>query len=300
MGIGVIVGRFQVHVLHQSHLHLIELVRERHKQVAIFLGVAPFTGTKRNPLDFYSRKQMLQESFPDVAVVPLPDKQDDYEWSRELDRRILEINVSPGEPTLYGGRDSFIFHYKGRNRTTELDIANSVSGTDVRQMVAQEVRNSADWRAGVIYTTMNLYPHCRSTVDIAAFNYENKVLLARRKAGDKLRFIGGFVDPGESLEQAAAREFREETGCDIGDLKYVCSAPVSDWRLGQQSKGDWGICTSLFAGKYLFGPPKGQDDIAEVDWFDLRLVKPHEMVSEHLKLRDALLKWKGWQRTNDE
>lgn len=37
--------------------------------------------------------------------------------------------------------------------------------------------------------------------------------------------LAGFVDPGETLEQAAVREVREETGIEAGDLRYVTSQP---------------------------------------------------------------------------
>ncbi|MCM2678697.1 NUDIX domain-containing protein [Echinimonas agarilytica] len=36
---------------------------------------------------------------------------------------------------------------------------------------------------------------------------------------------GGFVDPNESLEQAIAREVREELGILINDWRYCASAP---------------------------------------------------------------------------
>jgi NAD+ diphosphatase len=37
--------------------------------------------------------------------------------------------------------------------------------------------------------------------------------------------IAGFVEPGESLEQAVAREVEEETGIDVADVRYVASQP---------------------------------------------------------------------------
>jgi NAD+ diphosphatase len=37
--------------------------------------------------------------------------------------------------------------------------------------------------------------------------------------------LAGFVEPGESLEQAVAREVREESGIEVGAVRYHSSQP---------------------------------------------------------------------------
>ncbi|WP_207485866.1 NAD(+) diphosphatase [Arenibaculum pallidiluteum] len=37
--------------------------------------------------------------------------------------------------------------------------------------------------------------------------------------------LAGFVEPGESLEEAVAREVREEAGVEVGEIRYVASQP---------------------------------------------------------------------------
>jgi len=267
--IGVIIGRFQVHKLHDAHKELIDAVSERHKKVVIFLGVSPVLGSTRNPLDFTSRKKMIQEDYPDVVVMSLPDKRSDEAWSKNLDTRIREV-FPMGNVLLYGGRDSFLPHYKGSFDTTELEQTVFVSGTEIRKQISEEIKASEDWRAGVIYDSYNRYPVSFQTVDIAALSSDGeRILLAKKPGEDKYRFIGGFVDPTDhSLEHAARREFVEETGgAEINGLKYEGSWRVDDWRYKNEVSK---IMTALFVGYYTFGPLRPSDDISELKWFDLK------------------------------
>ena len=56
---------------------------------------------------------------------------------------------------------------------------------------------------------------------------EDKCLLGNNKRFQGLRYstIAGFVEPGESLEHAVAREVKEETGIEVSEIAYKASQP---------------------------------------------------------------------------
>lgn len=57
---------------------------------------------------------------------------------------------------------------------------------------------------------------------------QNRLLLIRRAKDPARGFLampGGFVDAGESLEQAVYREISEEIGLALADIHYLCSHP---------------------------------------------------------------------------
>lgn len=286
--IGVIVARFQVHELHEAHLNLIDHVCSRHKKVIIFLGVPVIQNTRKNPLDFATRKIMLQSHYPDVVILPIKDRGCDQAWSQDLDDLIEVPFGSEKEALLYGGRDSFLPYYKGKHQTKELTTDTYVSGTEVRNSVSQEILKSKDFRAGVIHATYAQRPVTYMTVDIACFNSdEDKILLAKKPNESQYRLIGGFVDiKDSSLECAAKREFSEESGgCEISELEYIGSYNVNDWRYaGLESR----IMTTLFKGTFLWGSIRPSDDISELKWFVLRDIKDSGIVKEHREMINNL------------
>ena len=281
--IGALVGRFQVHELHEAHKYLIEQVAKNHKKVVLFLGVPKVVGTKKNPLDFDSRKRMIQHHYPDIVILALPDFGDDRRWSSELDKRVKEV-YPIGDILLYGGRDSFIPYYKkggGQFDCEELnEYGTFVSGTEVRKMVSEEVKDSVDFRAGVIYQSYNQYPKVHPCVDVAITD-NDKVLLAKRPYEDAWRFIGGFSRPTDkSYEHTARRKVSEDAGSNLSitNLIYIGSVQVPDWRY--QSEEDK-IISILYKTTKGWGRIEPSDDVSELKFFNIEDLNEEMMVNEH-------------------
>ena len=286
---GVIIGRFQTPELHSEHIKLIQYVLDRHEKVILFLGVSPTLANKKHPMDFITRKYMIEEQFgiSKLTIMPLSDNKSNEIWSKQLDSKIKEV-FPLGSVTIYGSRDSFIPYYFGVNKTLELQPDVFVSATDIREVASKKVIGSSEFRAGIIYSVYNQFPIVYSTVDVAIIK-DDEILLGQKLGETQWRFIGGFVDTtDESDEAAAKRETLEETSLEVADLEYVCSMQVEDWRY--RSIKDRSIMTRFFKAKYIFGCPTPQDDINALKWFKLTPELENMLVEEHKKLFKKLIK----------
>lgn len=296
--LGIIVGRFQVPELHEGHKDFINFIKNRHEKVVIFLGLSPLKCTINNPLDFEARKQMLLEFDKNLTVLYIKDTMDDRVWSEKLDEMISDLLGPNQNAILYGSRDSFIKHYFGKFKTYEYEQKIFISGTDIRNKISAKVKASKDFRHGVIWATNNQWPIAIPTVDMAIFSNENKdeLLLGRKKNENKYRFIGGFVSPKETFEEAAIRESNEETNLEIGNLQYLKSFFIDDWRYKNEKNK---ITTAFFMAQKIFGRPEPGDDIYELRWFSkldilkwkncYKQIEKH-IVPNHIVLMEYLLK----------
>ena len=73
--------------------------------------------------------------------------------------------------------------------------------------------------------------------------------------------LAGFVEQGESIEEAVRREVREEAGVEVGDVRYHSSQP-------------WPFPSSLMigchAGALTTDILQSEIEMADVRWFDRR------------------------------
>ena len=284
--VGVIVARFQVAELTEGHKEILDYVLSKgHNLSIIVLGVAPTKATKNNPLDFDSRRRMIEEEYPGKFMITYQkDEPDDNEWSENLDFRIEEIAGSNREVVLYGSRDSFGKYYHGKFKFEEYKQRLFCSGTEQRALAGKQVRSSKDWRMGCLYATQNRYPTAYPTVDCAIFEDDSltKIYLAKKKHDKKYRFVGGFVDPSDNgLEEAAIREAEEETGMKTSVYSYVASRRIDDWRYRAEEDK---IISSLFILLKEQGKPVPSDDIDELYLLEFEKLKAEDLISEHQEL----------------
>jgi bifunctional NMN adenylyltransferase/nudix hydrolase len=282
--VAVIVGRFQVNELHEAHIDLITSVLNKHDRVLLFLGNSTIRNTLNNPLDYRARRTMIADKFPTVEIHYINDNPSDTAWTKNLDKLIGEQLLPMQTVTLYGSRDSFLKCYTGKYTTCELEATTFISGTEVRRRVCNNYPPTADYRAGMIAATAYRFPTAFQTVDIAVVNDKGELLLARKPEEKKWRFIGGFSDPASvSLEEDAKREVQEEAGVEVGNITYLGSTLINDWRYrGEIDK----IKTALFVAKYVFGKPEGADDVAEVKWVSINNLTKNDIVEPHHVLID--------------
>jgi bifunctional NMN adenylyltransferase/nudix hydrolase len=284
-GTGIIVGRFQVFELNKVHSRLVASVQQKHSQIAVYLTSNPAPGL-HNPLDFELRRLMFEEKFKDkLRIEEMPDLPDDRIWSQELDRRILEIRPE-GTVTLYGTRDNFVDRYSGRY-TAEVLEAHEDDFPEEPEL--STLSNLRDFRAGMIYANIRRFPTVYPTVDIAVFRRDyTEVLLARKSNETRYRFPGGFTDPADpSYEDAVLRELGEECGeLTIDELTYLGSSKIDDWRYRDAFDS---IMTHMYACSLVEGKPSPNDDIAEVQWFELERLSEDLFVAEHRPLFEIMM-----------
>lgn len=156
--VAVIVGRYQVDELHSAHRAIIQKLIDDYQRVIICLGVARESWTIENPLDYATRDAMMRKNFPTATIIPIYDLHNNEEWVKQLDKAV-EMICPNGKIIMFGGRDSFINVYQqfgGQHDALELDSNVYVSGTAIRERLAKEIRETADFRAGMIHAIMNL------------------------------------------------------------------------------------------------------------------------------------------------
>ena len=106
---------------------------------------------------------------------------------------------------------------------------------------------------------LTAYPRVSPAI-IVLIERDDRILLARGRAFVPRRFgiIAGFVEPGESLEDAVRREVREEVGIEIGHIDYFGSQP---WPFPH------GIMIG-FRAMHLRGEiTLGDGELAEAGWY---------------------------------
>jgi NAD+ diphosphatase len=124
------------------------------------------------------------------------------------------------------------------------------------------------------------YPRISPAI-IVLVEKENKLLLARahRHPPGFYSVLAGFVEPGETLEMAVAREIREEVGIEVKEINYFGSQP-------------WPYPDSLmiaFTCTYAEGEIRlEEDEIEDAGWYSAGNLPP---VPPKISIARQLIDW---------
>ena len=105
------------------------------------------------------------------------------------------------------------------------------------------------------------FPRTDPVVIVRVTDGADGLLLGRQARWPEGRFslLAGYVEPGETLEEAVRREVLEESGVALDSVTYLASQP-------------WPFPSSLMLGFSALAergnPSPGDDELAEVRWFD--------------------------------
>lgn len=105
------------------------------------------------------------------------------------------------------------------------------------------------------------FPRTDPVVIVRVVDDRDRLLLGRQASWPPGRFsvLAGFVEPGETLEEAVRREVLEESGVTVGATTYVASQP-------------WPFPSSLMIGFNTLAtggePRPGDGELEQVRWFE--------------------------------
>ena len=135
-----------------------------------------------------------------------------------------------------------------------------------------------------------LFFNAASAVAVFITRPDGQLLLIERAKDPgrgKLAPPGGFIDIGETAEDAVQRETREEVGLELLDLRFVCSHPNAYL----YADVTYPVLDIFFSARVSATvEARALDDVAAVRWMDPRQITPVDLAFPSMQY--AFLKWR--------
>ncbi len=157
----------------------------------------------------------------------------------------LMANLDPGDLALYGGTRSLIDWHARHRHCAQCGAPTKIA--------------KGGWQRNCDNCGAQHFPRT-DPVTIMLAEYEGKLMLGRGLNWPEGRFsaLAGFVEPGETIEEAVAREVFEESGVRVRDVEYVASQP-------------WPFPSQLMIACHSYADDDAlvidETEMAEINWY---------------------------------
>jgi len=288
---GLFIGRFQP--FHKAHYKTIKKLAKKVDYLVIAIGSSDKHHTIDNPFTLKERVDMLNDSLDikNYTIKPIPDIDDYAGWAKHT------LDIAGKVDVVFTGNKLVKELFEKEGLEVEvLKHSDYISGTLVRDMIAK----SKEWDRYVTKQTVKIikkadgeqrikslsvtYKNPIPTVDIIIEYQGGIVLIERKHEPFGWAIPGGHVDYGESLEQSAIREAKEETSLDVKLIKqfHTYSEPNRDPRAHKIS--------TVYVAKAK-GKMKARSDAKNVKVFKKDNLP--ELAFDHKKILEDYFKHKG-------
>jgi len=250
--ISVVIGRFQP--LHLGHCYLINKAAQVCDKLIIILGSSDKKDA-HNPWSVEERKNMIGRD--GIVFEPVTDHPDDDVWLKNVEAAVNKHTRDDDNIILYGHKKPDGYDYEKWFKWTfrEVDNYRNVNASDIRKMLIENkdasdyvpenvwdiIKSKTEILSKGKHLTLNKkiyknqdghdvqweYAERANGVQVAAIigvTADDDVILVRQfraPVGRKVfELPAGITDvPGETLKETIAREFKEETGYSIKNIK---------------------------------------------------------------------------------
>lgn len=143
--VGLLCGRFQP--VHKGHISLIREALKHCDHLILAIGSAQESGTKRNPFDYETRKELLRRSMwglnARMTIIPVNDRtvlNDDSSWGKYLIREVFE--QTGVVPTInFSGTEGVRSHWFDEVEIEQMELDRNItpiSATALREAILND------------------------------------------------------------------------------------------------------------------------------------------------------------------
>jgi NAD+ diphosphatase len=253
----------------------LDRMSQRRQDAGWVISLLDALGTRLLPM------QELKARVRHASAVAI-DWQDVAPWRPLIDAGNTLILLGVREGRAYFALDASGADIPVDSEAALMDVRSLASSIpDGEAAILAEARSLLDWHARHRFCSqcgtpslvasggwMRHCPNCKAhhfprvdpVVIMLAVNGDHCLLgRGRRRVGSRFSCLAGFMEPGETLEEAVRREILEESGIRVGRVRYLASQP-------------WPFPSSLMMGCLAEALSEeitiDRDELAEARWFE--------------------------------